>query len=103
MNIIVNASEAMVPDEGVLEFSITKDKEDIILSVSDNGCGLEKEQLEKLFDAFYTQKPNGVGVGLSSVKTILEEHDAKIEVLSEPNKGTTFNLSFHCHENFERS
>ena len=103
MNIIVNASEAMVPDEGILNFRITKKNEDFILSVSDNGCGLEKEQLEKLFDAFYTQKPNGMGVGLSSVKSILEEHDAKIEVFSEPNKGTTFNLSFHCYENFERS
>ena len=97
MNIIVNASEAMVPDEGVLQFSITRENEDYTLSVTDNGCGLEKEQLEKLFDAFYTQKPTGVGVGLSSVKNILEEHDAKIEVISEPQKGTTFNLSFHCY------
>ena len=103
LNIIVNASEAMVPDEGVLQLSITREGDDYKLSVTDNGCGLEKEQLEKLFDAFYTQKPNGVGVGLSSVKNILEEHDAKIEVISEPQKGTTFNLSFHCYENYERS
>ena len=99
---IVNASEAMEPETGILQLSIHREDEDFTLTITDNGCGLHKEQLEKLFDAFYTQKPGGIGVGLSSVKNILEEHDARIDVHSEPNKGTTFCLSFHCYESFDK-
>ncbi len=98
LNIIVNASEAMVPNEGELTLSIKKQKNTFSLSITDNGCGMEKEQLEKLFESFYTKKPGGMGIGLSSVKNILEEHGAQIEVQSVPGEGTTFVLTFPCHE-----
>ncbi|MGB7784719.1 MAG: ATP-binding protein [Salinimicrobium sp.] len=101
LNIIVNASEAMLPDEGELTLSITKSQKSYILKISDNGCGMEKEQLERLFESFYTQKPGGMGVGLSSVKNILEEHGATVKVRSKPNLGTTFILSFPCYEEEE--
>ncbi|MDX1543878.1 MAG: ATP-binding protein [Christiangramia sp.] len=94
LNVIVNASEAVVPDEGIICIEISEKEKDIILRISDNGHGLEKEQKEKLFDAFYTTKKTGVGVGLNSVKNILEEHDSRIEVCSEPNKGTSFFIYF---------
>lgn len=103
LNILVNASEAMTPQEGIIDLSIEKKNDDLVLRIQDNGCGLEPDQLDKLFDAFYTQKAYGIGVGLNSVKSILEEHDAKITVTSEPNKGTIFHLSFHCYELNERS
>ena len=98
LNIIVNASEAMVPSEGELTLSIKKQKNTYSLSITDNGCGMEKEQLDKLFESFYTKKPGGMGIGLSSVKNILEEHGAQIEVQSIPGEGTTFVLTFPCHE-----
>ncbi|MCG9970363.1 ATP-binding protein [Christiangramia crocea] len=94
LNIIVNASEAVVPDEGIISIDINDQDKDILLCISDNGHGLEKEQKERLFDAFYTTKKTGVGVGLNSVKSILEEHDSRIEVCSELNKGTTFRIYF---------
>lgn len=103
LNIIVNACEAMNPHEGILNLTIERLKNNYRLTITDNGCGMEKNQLEKLFDAFYTQKPQGVGVGLSSVKSILEEHDATVLVESEPNKGTTFHLTFHSYQDTERS
>lgn len=103
LNIIINASEAMDPNEGVLRLKITKEDDYFVLTIKDNGHGLEKEQLDKLFDAFYSEKAGGVGVGLSSVKNILEEHDALIKVDSKPRKGTCFRLSFQCYEVFERS
>ncbi|WP_424493802.1 two-component system sensor histidine kinase NtrB [Salinimicrobium sp. GXAS 041] len=103
LNIIVNASEAMNPDEGVLHLKIVRNRNDHVLTIEDNGCGMEKYQLDKLFDAFYTQKPHGVGIGLSSVKSILEEHDAKIVVDSKINEGTTFQLTFHRYESFQRT
>ncbi len=95
LNLVVNASEATTPDEGLIEFTIEPYKSDFVLSIRDNGIGLEKEQIDKLFDAFYTNKATGVGIGLNSVKNILQDHDAKIKVSSEPNVGTTFKLYFH--------
>lgn len=98
LNIIVNASEAMLPDEGVLVLSIRKKKNNFKLSIADNGVGMEQEQLDRLFESFYTQKPEGMGIGLSSVKNILDDHGATIQVESVPKKGTTFILTFPCHE-----
>jgi len=95
LNIVVNASEATTPDKGLITFDIKKHKTDFLLSISDNGHGLEQEQIDHLFEAFYTNKATGVGVGLNSVKSILEDHDAKIKVKSKPNKGTTFDIYFH--------
>lgn len=98
LNIIVNASEAMVPGEGNLEISINKKKSNYLLRITDNGCGMEKDQLERLFESFYTQKPGGMGIGLSSVKNILDEHGATIEVQSVPREGTTFVITFPCYD-----
>ncbi len=95
LNLVVNASEATTPDEGIIEITIKPYKLDFVLSIKDNGVGLEQEQIDKLFDAFYTNKATGIGIGLNSVKNILQDHDAQIKVLSEPNVGTTFNLYFH--------
>lgn len=94
LNIVLNASEATVPDEGTIEISIVEEESEVVLSISDNGEGLEKEQVEKLFDAFYTSKESGMGVGLSSVKNILEEHQARISVDSKLSEGTSFKIYF---------
>ncbi len=94
LNILLNASEATPPDEGIITLTVKKHKTDFVLSITDNGHGLEKEQIDRLFDAFYTNKATGVGIGLNSVKNILEEHDAQIKVKSKPNEGTTFSLFF---------
>ncbi len=95
LNLVVNASEATTPGEGEIEFTIKPFKSDYVLSIRDNGVGLEKEQIDKLFDAFYTNKATGIGIGLNSVKNILQDHDAQIKVSSAPKVGTTFNLYFH--------
>ncbi len=94
LNILVNASEAVKPDEGIIEIEIKEGRSDFILSIRDNGHGIDKAQKEKLFDAFYTNKDEGVGIGLTSVKNILDEHDAEIKVWSELNKGTCFKMFF---------
>ncbi len=95
LNIIVNASEATNPNEGIIEISIKPHKTDFVLSIKDNGHGLEQEQIDKLFDAFYTNKASGAGIGLTSVKNILDDHDAQIKVISKPNQGTTFKIFLH--------
>ncbi|MFD2832943.1 two-component system sensor histidine kinase NtrB [Christiangramia antarctica] len=95
LNILVNATEATTPNEGILEIEIKKNPNDLIfLSIKDNGKGLDQNEIDRLFDAFYTNKEKGVGVGLTSVKNILEEHDAEIKVESTLNEGTCFQISF---------
>ena len=101
LNIILNASEAMEPDQGVLRLDITRNDNMFILRVTDNGCGIAEDQLEHLFESFYTRKPGGLGVGLSSVKSIMEEHGASIQVRSQLNEGSTFIISFPCYEDHQ--
>ncbi|HET8854564.1 MAG TPA: ATP-binding protein, partial [Salinimicrobium sp.] len=79
---------------GIIKIEVTEDKTDLILSISDNGHGLKQEEIDRLFEAFYTNKNTGVGIGLSSVKKILEEHDAQIKVKSKPNQGSCFKFYF---------
>ncbi|MGB7843913.1 MAG: ATP-binding protein, partial [Salinimicrobium sp.] len=95
LNIIVNASEATSPGEGVVEVEITKNATDFVLRISDNGHGMDPEQIDRLFEAFYSNKSTGMGVGMSSVKNILEEHDAPIKVDSKPGEGASFRIFFH--------
>ncbi|AVR46852.1 hypothetical protein C7S20_17180 [Christiangramia fulva] len=94
LNILVNASEATPPEKGKVEITIKSENSSFILIIKDNGIGMKKEEKERLFDAFYTNKKTGTGIGLNSVKNILEEHDAKIEVCSQPKKGSTFMIHF---------
>ena len=98
LNIVVNASEATTPGEGLIQVDVKKVKTDYLLRIIDNGHGLEKDQITRLFDAFYTNKATGSGIGLTSVKNILEEHYANIKVLSTPGEGTTFEILFHNAE-----
>ncbi|WP_017732174.1 PAS domain-containing protein [Nafulsella turpanensis] len=94
LNIIMNAIEAMEEQKGILALSVRQQNDKILLSVQDNGCGMTKEQLSKMFDAYYTSKPKGMGVGLANVKAILQDHSANIKVESEPGKGTNFTVIF---------
>ncbi|MDT0644313.1 PAS domain-containing sensor histidine kinase [Zunongwangia sp. F363] len=99
LNLIINAAEATTPGKGRITIKITEEEADVEFTISDNGHGLEKEQEEKLFNNFYTNKANGVGVGLNSVKNILEEHDAEIKVNSKLQEGTTFSILFPRADN----
>jgi PAS domain S-box-containing protein len=94
LNIVINAIEAMQPGNGILKISTENKNGYIVAAISDNGKGIAHEDLEKLFDPFYTDKPAGMGLGLTSTKNILNSHSAEIEVTSAPGEGTTFYISF---------
>ncbi len=95
VNLFVNAAQAM-EGGGVLTLSQLVSEERLVIHVSDNGCGMEQETVEKLFTPFFTTKPLGVGtgLGLSISYAILEAHSVEIQVESVLNRGTTFHLSF---------
>ncbi|MEO8471170.1 MAG: ATP-binding protein [Chryseolinea sp.] len=98
LNIIINAIEAMEQGKGVLKIKAFQEERILTVSVSDNGKGIAIEDINKLFDPFFTGKQSGMGLGLTSTKNILNSHCAEIDVTSELNKGTTFLLRFTLSE-----
>ncbi|MBT3880631.1 MAG: response regulator [Candidatus Scalindua sp.] len=93
INIINNALDAM-PDGGSLSFSTRSNKDTVFISISDTGKGMPEEVKKKIFDPFFTtRRPQGTGLGMSCVYSIMKSHGGKIEVESEVGKGTTFNLN----------
>ena len=107
INLMINAMEAM-PEGGTIKVKsmVTNDDKgnDNRLSVyiTDNGIGIPPENLPKVFDPFFTTRPDGTGLGLSITHKILEQHNAFIDIVSKENEGTTFVLSFPINSDAER-
>ncbi len=96
-NIIKNAIDAMEDTDDKRFFVKTRFREDkIFIWLSDTGCGIAKEKLEHIFLPNFTTKPigKGTGLGLASVKAMVEGYHGTITVESEPDSGTTFTISF---------
>lgn len=94
MNILVNAAQAIEENGEVSVTTLMEDK-NVIVKISDNGCGIAPENLPKVFDPFFTTKEigKGTGLGMNIAYNIIEEHGGKITVNSEVGKGTTFTIS----------
>jgi signal transduction histidine kinase len=90
-NLIKNAIDAM-PTNGKLSITAKKVGNSIAIQFTDNGIGMSKETLEKLWQPFFTTKAKGMGIGLPICKRIIEAHDGRIEVKSTLNLGTTFEV-----------
>ncbi len=102
-NLVVNASHAM---EGVAQRRLylgvhgDADGRRVIVTIRDTGCGITEENLERMFQPFFTTKPEGkgTGLGLPIVKTILDRHGASVQVDSTVDVGTTFTITFASHQ-----
>jgi signal transduction histidine kinase len=90
-NLVSNGVEAM-PEGGTLEIRAVENKQDgtVIVSVRDSGIGMAPEVLTKLFQPLFTTKARGIGLGLMVVKNLAQANGGRVEVQSEPGKGTTF-------------
>jgi len=98
LNIIINAIEAMEEDKGQLNIVIRKnDDQQFMVSIQDNGCGISRKDIARLFEPYFTSKKNGMGLGLTSSLNILQSHKATLDVQSNPNEGTVFNLYFSSY------
>ena len=93
MNLCTNARDAM-PNGGVLRIEAKVDGNNVMVMISDTGQGMDEEVKEKCFDPFFTTKAigKGTGLGLSTAYGIVKDHEGDIQVYSEPNKGTVFEL-----------
>ena len=95
INLLKNAGEACMEQENpevVVETSYQAEKHIFRLSVTDNGCGILPNVVDKIFIPFFTTKPTGSGIGLSLCKQILTLHGGSIRVSSEEGKGSCFTL-----------
>jgi len=109
LNLILNAIDAVSKDGSItvsakpVKFTTPKlikksdkwIKQDsfVKINITDTGKGIPQQQLESIFDPFFTTKSDGLGMGLSIVYRIIEDHHGDIDVNSKPNKGTTFTIT----------
>jgi signal transduction histidine kinase len=87
LNIIVNAIEAMEKNKGMLSIRTKKDSSTCIIEIEDNGNGMDDDTLQKLFEPYFTSKPNGNGLGLTNCQNIILSHRGNITVKSTLRKG----------------
>jgi signal transduction histidine kinase len=90
-NLVRNAELAM-PDGGELMLSTRAEGEGVVLEVTDTGCGIPPASLERVFDAFYSTRPGGSGLGLPTARRIVEAHGGSIAVASEVGRGSQFSI-----------
>ena len=97
LNLIMNGIEAMsaVPDRArVLQIRTSKqDPDGVLVAVQDSGIGLDPAQLDRIFDAFYTTKRGGIGMGLSISRSIIEAHGGRLSATPNEGPGATFRFT----------
>ncbi len=93
LNLVLNATKAMSAG-GTIELWVAEREEAVAINVKDEGVGVPEENLQQIFDPFYTTKPTGTGLGLSIAHQIMEQHGGKIEAKRNPDRGMTFSLVF---------
>ncbi len=106
VNLLVNAKQAISGNGTIVVIvKLGPDKHNILISVSDDGCGMSQKTLEKIFDPFFTTKPVGVGtgLGLSVSYGIIQAHGGCLQVESKEGVGTTFTISLPLTDESQKS
>lgn len=96
LNLISNSFDALESGKEVREIkirSLLKDADTIMVEVEDSGCGIPLPNLPKLFTRFFTSKQDGLGMGLSISRSIVEAHGGRLEVKNNPKRGATFSFT----------
>ncbi|MDP2913111.1 MAG: ATP-binding protein [Candidatus Omnitrophota bacterium] len=93
LNLISNSFDALESRKGVREILIRTSRKSpgtIVVEVKDSGCGIPARDMPKLFAHFFTSKPDGLGMGLSISRSIVESHGGRLDVKNNPDRGATF-------------
>ncbi len=96
MNLIMNGIDAMKDVDRIRELTIqSRQAEDqqLMISVSDNGVGLPQHETDKIFDAFFTTKPHGIGMGLRISRSIVESHGGRLWAADNSSHGASFSFT----------
>ena len=96
LNVLMNAAEAMMsnaPEERRINVSAQVENGNVHFAVEDRGTGMAPEQLESVFDAFYTTKSNGLGLGLAICRSIVNAHGGRLWATNNKTKGATFHFT----------
>jgi PAS domain S-box-containing protein len=97
VNLIKNAAQAMTTG-GTLTLQTGETGDDVWVSVTDCGGGIPQDQINRIFEPFYTTKKKGTGLGLMIVQRIVRAHNGRIELDSQVGRGTTFRIWLPLHE-----
>ncbi|MBN1908654.1 MAG: sensor histidine kinase [Pirellulales bacterium] len=91
LNLVINAQQAL-PDGGELVVRTYPTADGVGLDLIDTGCGMDAQTCEHMFEAFFSTKQGGSGLGLPTTRKIIEAHGGQISVQSEPGRGTQFTI-----------
>jgi signal transduction histidine kinase len=96
MNLMLNGIDAMKGMAAGGELTIKSQQNEngqLLISVADTGVGLQQEQAEQIFNAFFTTKPQGTGMGLPISRSIIESHGGRLWAAAHSNRGATFQFT----------
>jgi signal transduction histidine kinase len=94
MNLMLNGIEAMRDTTGELSIKSRLVEDDqLLISVTDTGVGLPAEDIDKIFQAFFTTKPQGTGLGLAITRSIVESHGGRIWATANAERGAAFHFA----------
>ncbi|HXG73663.1 MAG TPA: ATP-binding protein [Candidatus Nitrosotenuis sp.] len=103
VNLLINAIQAIEGKEGTIKITITEDNKENLatVTISDSGMGIPDDLLEKIFEPLFTTKQVGTGLGLSSCKSIVEQHGGSITASSVVGKGSTFTIKIPIRSDWD--
>ena len=100
LNLVMNGIEAMdtVTDRPreMLIRSCAHESDQLLVAVQDSGIGIDRQNLDKIFDAFYTTKPQGMGMGLAISRSIVENHGGRLWAVPNDGPGATFQFTLQA-------
>jgi signal transduction histidine kinase len=99
-NLLLNAAQAMAGKAGAKEITVSfkVNGHGIRLEIADTGPGIDRKQLERVFDPFYTTKPDGIGMGLAICRNCIDAQGGNIWATSVPNHGATIHFTLPVHD-----